>query len=134
MFMAVEVKAAGAARATLREIRARHLEERVLLWSYRERALTYFAEQAPSIERALLRDDTDPEGLQRYLDDAVRLANAISVHWSAATPQLVGAAHERGLRVYSMTRDLETVAKKAAAGLDGIVTDYPDEVRAALRG
>jgi glycerophosphoryl diester phosphodiesterase len=133
MFMAIEVKASAAAPATLRAVRERKLERRVLLWSYRERALSYFAERAPEIERALLRDDTDPEGLRRYLDDALRLANAISVHWSAATPQLVGEAHDRGLRVYSMTRDLETVAKKAAAGLDGIVTDYPAEVRAILQ-
>jgi glycerophosphoryl diester phosphodiesterase len=134
LFMAIEVKDAAAAPATWREVRRRGLAGRVLLWSYRARALTYFAKNAPQIERALLRDDTDPEGLARYLDDAVRVANAISVHWSAATPQLIGEAHDRGLRVYSMTRDLDTVARKAAAGLDGIVTDDPLEVRAILEG
>lgn len=133
LFMAVEVKDARAAPATLRLIRQRRLEGRVLLWSYQERALRYFARHAPEIEKALLRDNTDPEGLTRFLTDATAWgARAISAHWAAITPQFVGEAHDRSLRVYSMNRDLETVAKRAAAGLDGIVTDHPREVRAIL--
>ena len=133
LFMAVEIKETAAAAPTLRVIRERKLEGRALVWSYRARVLGYFAKWAPEVETALLRDDTDPEGLTRFLDDAVRFkARAISPHWAAITPQFVGEAHDRGLRVFAMTRDLETVAKKAAAGLDGIVTDHPREVRAIL--
>jgi glycerophosphoryl diester phosphodiesterase len=131
--LAIEIKDAAACRETLQLIRSRKLEERAVMWSYREEAVRFFAREAPEIEGSLLRDSTDPEGLQRYLQDAVEYgARGISAHWSAITPQLVGEAHDRGLKVYSMTRDLETVAKKAAAGLDGIVTDYPREVRATV--
>jgi glycerophosphoryl diester phosphodiesterase len=134
LFIAVEIKETAAAAPTLRVIRQRGLEQRALVWSYRERVLRYFARAAPQIETALLRDDTDPEGLSRLLDDAVAFgARAISPHWAAVTPQFVGEAHDRGLRVFSMNRDLETVAKRAAAGLDGIVTDNPREVRAILQ-
>ena len=133
LFMAVEIKETAAAASTLRLIRERKLEDRALIWSYQERVVRYFAKWAPEVEAALLRDDTDPQGLTRFLDDAVRFgARAISPHWAAVTPQFVGEAHDRGLRVFSMNRDLDTVAKKAAAGLDGVVTVHPREVRAIL--
>ena len=81
------------------------------------------------------RDVTDPEGLRHFLEDATRFgARGIAPHWDAVSPQFVGEAHDRGLRVYSMNHDLESVAKKAAHGLDGIVTDLPREVRAILEG
>lgn len=133
LFMAVETKDAGAAPQALRLVRERKLESRVLLWSYHERPLRYIAERAPEIEPALLRDVFDPEGINRFLDDAARFgARAISPHWATVTPQLVGEAHDRGLRVYAMNRDLESVARKAACGLDGVVTDQPREVRGIL--
>ena len=120
-------------RRTLELVRERNLEPRVLMWSYREAAVRYFAEQAPEIESALLRDDVDPEGLRRFLEDATAFgARAISAHYAAITPQLVAEAHQRKLRVYSWIRDLETVEKKVSMGLDGIVTNEPAEVRAIL--
>ncbi|MGB2695377.1 MAG: glycerophosphodiester phosphodiesterase [Dehalococcoidia bacterium] len=133
LFMAIEAKDPGAAPQTLRLVRERKLESRVLLWSYHERPLRYISERAPEVEPALLRDVFDPEGINRYLEDAVRFgARAISPHWGTITPQLVGEAHDRGLRVYAMNRDMDSVAKKAACGLDGIVTDNPREVRAIV--
>jgi glycerophosphoryl diester phosphodiesterase len=135
MSMALEIKDARAAPVSLRLIRSRQLESRVLMWSYRESALRYFAKQAPEIESALLRDNTDPEGLRRYLSDAVGIgAKAISAHYEAVNPQFVAEAHDRGLKVYSWIRDNATVAKKASYGLDGIVTDYPAQVRQILEG
>lgn len=133
LLMAIEVKDAGAAPRTLQLVRERRLEERVLMWSYRMPAVRYFADHAPEIEAALLRDDTDPEGLSRYLADAKECrAQALSASWDAITPQFVGEAHDRKLRVYSMERDLDSIPKRVAAGLDGIITDHPREVRAVL--
>jgi glycerophosphoryl diester phosphodiesterase len=133
LFMAMELKDASCARPALRMVRQLGMEERVKLWSYREGAVRYFSREAPDIEVTLLRDDIDPEGLRRYLDDAVEWgARGISPHWSAVNPQFVAQAHERGLTVYSMNRDLESVPRKVAAGLDGIVTDHPRQVREML--
>jgi glycerophosphoryl diester phosphodiesterase len=44
----------------------------------------------------------------------------------------VDEAHRRGLKVYSLSRDTESIAAKLALGLDGIITDWPQEARAAL--
>jgi glycerophosphoryl diester phosphodiesterase len=133
--IAIEVKDAGASAATLRSVRKHKLESRVLFWSYREDAVRYFAKEAPEIESSLLRDPADPEGLARFLSDASGCgARGISAHWAAINPQFVAEAHDRALKVYSWVRDLDSVAKKVACGLDGIVTDQPREVRAILEG
>jgi glycerophosphoryl diester phosphodiesterase len=94
----------------------------------------YFAANAPEIETSLLRDPVDPEGLTRFLVDATEFgARGISAHWGAITPQFVGEAHDRRLKVYAWNRnDLDNVARKVACGLDGIVTDEPRQVRAIL--
>ncbi len=131
--MAIEVKDAAASPATLRAVRKHGLESRVLFWSYRELAVRYFAKEAPEIETSLLRDPTDPEGLTRFLADATDFgARGISAHWEAINPVFVAEAHSRQLKVYSWIRALDSVAKKVACGLDGIVTDQPREVRAIL--
>jgi len=133
--IAIEVKDAAASAACWHLVRERKLESRVLFWSYRERAVRYFSKEAPEIETSLLRDPTDPEGLTRFLTDATRFgARGISAHWAAISAQLVGEGHSRRLKVYSWIRDLDLVARKVSAGMDGIVTDQPREVRAILEG
>jgi glycerophosphoryl diester phosphodiesterase len=135
LVLALEIKDAAAAPKSLELIRERGLESRVLLWSYREHAVRHFSEHGPEVEPSLLRDDIDPEGLQRYLQDATDFgARGLSPHWSAISPQFVGEAHDRKLKVYSMNRGLESVVRKVGAGLDGIVTDNPREVREMLPG
>jgi glycerophosphoryl diester phosphodiesterase len=133
LMIAIEIKDESTGRAVLREVRARSLEPRVLVWSYREVAVRHFAREAPEIETSLLRDPTDPPGLTRFLSDAVAFgARGISAHHAAVNPQFVGEAHDRGLKVYSWIRELDSVPRKVAAGLDGIVTDQPKEVREVL--
>jgi glycerophosphoryl diester phosphodiesterase len=135
LFMAIEVKDAAASAATLRAVRKHGLESRVLFWSYREAAVRYFAKEAPQVETSLLRDPTDPEGLTRFLADARDFgARGISAHPAAINPQFVAEAHDRELKVYAWIQDLDTVAKKVAAGMDGIVTNQPREVRSILEG
>jgi glycerophosphoryl diester phosphodiesterase len=132
--MAVEIKDATAARRTLELIKERRMEGRILMWSYREQAVRYFAREAPEIESSLLRDETDPEGLKRFLSDAKAWgARGISAHYAAINPPFVAEAHDRSLKVYSLIQDLDSVAKKVACGMDGIVTDQPREVRAILK-
>ncbi|WP_370614283.1 glycerophosphodiester phosphodiesterase family protein [Mumia qirimensis] len=49
------------------------------------------------------------------------------------TPQMVRSAHRRGLEVVPWTcDDMPTVAALMDMGVDGIITDYPDRVRALM--
>jgi glycerophosphoryl diester phosphodiesterase len=49
------------------------------------------------------------------------------------TPELVAAAHDRGLPVVVWTvNDPAEMARHIAFGVDAIVTDYPDRLRTVL--
>ncbi len=132
--VAIDIKHASAAAATLAEVRRQGLEARALLWSMHGRAVRYAVREAPEIESALLRDVRLSCRLRRFLDDAVRFrAGAVSAHWQVITGAFVAEAHRRGLKVYAMSRDVGSMAEKLAAGLDGVVTDWPREARAAIQ-
>jgi glycerophosphoryl diester phosphodiesterase len=134
LMVAIDIKHASAAAATLAEVRRQRLESRSLLWSQHTSAVRYTVGAAPEIESSLLRDVRTPTGLRRFLDDAVRLgARGVSAHWRATTEGFVSEAHRRGLKVYSLSRNVESMAAKLALGLDGIVTDWPEEAKAVLR-
>jgi glycerophosphoryl diester phosphodiesterase len=91
------------------------------------------AQSAPEIEVSLLRDETDDESVTEFLEHARSWgARGISAHWDVISRDFVGEAEDHGLRVYSMTRELRTVADKVQAGLAGIVTDHPSEVKKIL--
>ncbi|HEU5321824.1 MAG TPA: glycerophosphodiester phosphodiesterase, partial [Methylomirabilota bacterium] len=133
MVIALELKHASAAAPTLAEVRRRGLESRTLVWSSHAAAVRYVARKAPEIEASLLRDARSPAGIRRFLDDAAAGgARGVSVHWRVVSAELVAEAHERGLKVYSLAPDVESTVAGVACGLDGAVTDWPAEVRAAL--
>lgn len=134
LIVAIEIKHASAAAATLAEVRKQGLESRTLLWSKHTSALRLTVAEAPEIESTLLRGNIWwAGGLRRLLDDAVRLGvDGISPHWRAITAAFMAEARLRELKVYPMIRDVETMAEKLALGLDGVVTDWPEEVRSAL--
>jgi glycerophosphoryl diester phosphodiesterase len=57
---------------------------------------------------------------------------AVSVHpfTSAVNDEMVSFAHQRGLRVHAWTvNDEAEMERLAAAGIDGIISDFPDRVR-----
>lgn len=49
------------------------------------------------------------------------------------TEDMVDAAHERGIRVIPWTvDDPDTMPALMDLGVDGLITDYPDRVRAVM--
>ena len=133
LLIALEMKHASATAAAIAEVRRRGLESRALIWSPHAAAVRYAARAAPEIEPSLLRDARSPAGLRRFLDDAVRYgARGVSVDWRAVSSDFVAEAHARSLKVYSLSPDVDSTVANVACGLDGAITDWPAEVRAAL--
>lgn len=134
VMMAVDTKDPKAAPAVTELVRRMGFEDRVLLWAQSMAAVRHFAEALPDVERALLRDTRGEAATRRFVDDAQRCgADAISVHWDRISPQFVAEAQGRGFKVYAMAQNEESQASKLAAGLDGIVTNWPEEAL-AVRG
>jgi len=68
-----------------------------------------------------------------FLDEIARF-DAEVVAWNRlVSPEGVAAAHARGMRVWVYTvNDAEQAAELARMGVDGIITDFPTRIRAAV--
>lgn len=129
---AVDTKDPDAAEAIVAELRDQGKLGRTLLWAQSERAVRWYASNArdDAAEVALLRDALTPEGIDRFLADAVSFgAGAISAHQSTVDEAFIERAHGMGLRVHCWFQDQATQRAKAHLPLDGIVTDWPVEAR-----
>lgn len=130
--IAVDVKTPWAIPHLAREVKKRRLESRTLAWCTSALDVRYMRRFAPEVETAYLRGDTHPAGKLMFLATAVRLgANAVSANWHAIDSSFVATAHDLGLKVYSWHGEFELSPAKLESGLDGLITDYPVEARAA---
>ena len=100
-----------------------------LLSSFSEEALAAAQAAAPELPRALLVERIPADWRERL----VRLqCVAIDTDFRELDPGIVNSAHEGGYNVLTYTpNDVEIVRRLAAWGVDGIITDAIDSVRAA---
>ena len=135
--VAIDTKDPGAAGATLAAVRATGHVDHVLLWSQHMPTVREYVRALPDAEVALLRDTFDEAAHNRLLADAAAIgARAVSAHQDVVTAEFVAAARERGLAVYCWYQQLSVQRARleavAAAGLAGVVTDWPAAAREAL--
>ena len=132
LLLAVEVKTPWAVLPLIDAVLRRRLEQRVLIWSFSALAVRYAARRAPAVETAYLHNATSVTGKRAFLAKAKRLgAKAVSAAWQAIDDEFVAAAHALGLRVYSWHAAADLTPEKLGAGLDGLITDFPRQARAA---
>ncbi|MFN0161112.1 MAG: glycerophosphodiester phosphodiesterase [Burkholderiales bacterium] len=144
------VGASAMTAALLAVIRAHGMERRVTIQSFDWRTLALVQANAPSIPTAYLSaerpgfNNIDRDGLwtagKKRSDFAsvpamVRAAGGAvwSPHFEDLTLELLGAAHALGLKVIPWTvNDPAEMRRLIALGVDGIISDRPDLLRAAL--
>jgi glycerophosphoryl diester phosphodiesterase len=140
MRLNVELKGAGFGADVARMLRAERVEELVLISSFEEAALLEFAAASPSLPRAYLM------GTETY-DPAVRVREAWplgalrrsgSAAWHPAyqlplLTRLIPRVRRAGFQVNVWTVDDEAWMRKLVTlGVDGIITDTPDVLRAIV--
>ncbi len=135
--VAIDTKDPRAADAVLEAVDQSGAKGDVLPWSQHMPVVRAFVRALPDAEVALLRDSFTPEQHGRLLADAEAIgARAVSAHQDAVTPAFIGAAAARGLGVYCWYQRGELQDKRlkevAAAGLIGVVTDWPVDARRVL--
>ncbi|MBI2767160.1 MAG: hypothetical protein HYX53_14790 [Chloroflexi bacterium] len=88
----------------------------------------------PSISAAIISPAVDGDALERLLTAALkRNAQAVSIEHTCVDADLVRRAKQRQLTVWTWTADRPgDWARLAAAGVDGIITNVPHELRAWL--
>jgi glycerophosphoryl diester phosphodiesterase len=135
--VAIDTKDAGAGAAVLDAVHAANATDHVLFWLQHMPTVRTYVRALPDAQVALLRDTFDPKGHDRLLADAAAIgARAVSAHQDAVTPAFIAAAAERGLAVFCWYQRLEIqqarLAEVAAAGLAGVVTDWPADARTRI--
>lgn len=145
----------------LGEIERAGVTDRVMIQSFDWRSLPLVAERHPEIPLVMLWDETTWKKDSLWIGDIdydavggdiVEAAKQIgaqvlspghsvpygtkpsdSDYHPVATPELVSRAHEAGLTVVPWTvNDKETMREQIAAGVDGLITDFPTRLREVL--
>jgi glycerophosphoryl diester phosphodiesterase len=132
----VEIKTDGAKAAGLERAAASRLERHeVSAWisSFDPWALRRFRRAAPGAAIGILVDDGDGARLARR-DVGARLGvAALHPHWSLCTTELVARAHRANRAVVTWTvNDTDEARRLRDLGVDGLISDDPGRVRAAL--
>ena len=121
-------------RRVLEAIDAQRVRGRTTVQSFDRAWLRRLRRQDPGIPvAALLAPWRTRRGLLRALPALAESFDAIHVWHRTVDAGLVDAAHARGLRVGGWTANAAAdLARLAACGADGVITDAPDVARAAL--
>jgi len=143
------------ARLVLAVVREANVADRVTLQSFDWRTLVEIKRLAPTLPTACLTIETEtndtikPHGdaaspwtagldLRAYNGSVPRLAQAAgcatwSPFWRNVTAANIEEAHRLGLQVLPWTvNDAEEMRRLIGLRVDGIITDYPDRLRAVL--
>ncbi len=141
--------------ALLSAIRGAGMESRVTIQSFDWRTLQLIKKVAPAIEIVALTDQQPDENTVRLdqpgpspwlggldVDDyggsvpktvAALGARTWSPHMTDLTPATIAEAHALHLRIVPWTvNDPKEMAAAIAAGVDGLITDYPAQLRTLL--
>ena len=136
-------------------VRAAGLSSRVTLQSFDWRTLVAAQRLAPDLRRACLTQETTGTNNVASRDGRAsawtagfdlrdaggsvpRLVKSAGCHvWSPfhrnATPERIAEAHALGLEVLPWTvNDVADMRRLIAAGVDGLISDYPDRLRAVV--
>lgn len=145
----------------LGEIEKAGVTDRVMIQSFDWRSLPLVAERHPEIPLVMLWDDSTWKKDSQWTGDVdydavggdiVEAGKQLGVqvlspghavpygskpsdsdYNPVATPELISRAHEAGMVVVPWTvNDKETMREQIAAGVDGIITDYPTRLREVM--
>lgn len=130
--MAVEIKVPRAVHPVLAEVVEQRAEDRVLIWAHHPSVVRFVADRHPAIEASFQHDARTTRARRALAATTTRCrAAGLSTRIEAVTPELVAEVRQLGLRLYARCARADLVPARLA-GLDGVVTDWPEEARAAL--
>ncbi len=128
--LAVDVKDGTAMAAAIAVLDQAGVLARARLWSGTPEAIAVARRDAPTCERAFLRNTVTEQAALAYLRQATELdATAVSVMDVSLSPAVVAAGHDLGLRVNSWIRTRAVQERVLQCGPDAVVTDWVPAAR-----
>jgi len=114
-------------------VRSRALEDQVIVSSFDPQALARLKKVAPEIARALLYSRHNLLTWAPWRSRLVTQPQALHPYWPLVNQRMVQWAHRNGYQVNVWTVDDPQMARRLADwGVDGIITNRPAALRAAL--
>jgi glycerophosphoryl diester phosphodiesterase len=121
----------GVEQAVVGALRSAGETTRAVVLSFDAATLAAVRRLEPTLMTGYLYDRRQPDAVQRALELGAR---QLAPRGDLVTPELVAEARRNGLQVVTWTiNQPEHMRALAAAGVDGIMTDYPDRLIAVLR-
>lgn len=121
----------GLEAAVVRGIQAAKALDRVVVISFNEQQLRIVKEIEPKIVTGLLRSRLKREVMLRALGVQAKYVLGID---EKLTPQMIAEIRDAGLKVVAWTvNDPARMRELIRAGVDGIITDYPDRLDKVIR-
>ena len=118
------------ARALIAEVKKAGMEKRVTIQSFDFRTLKIVEREAPEIETVYLTEVTEAEPAKIHAVGA----KIWSPDFHAITPYVMKEVRRLGMRVVVWTpNEPADIQKMIEAGVDGIISDYPERVLEALK-
>jgi glycerophosphoryl diester phosphodiesterase len=128
--LAFDIKDAGAMGGCIETVLENGLADRAMLWCQDPQAVALAGNRAPAVRRALLRYRAKPQNVRKYFDDAAAVgSDAVILRERLVTPAVVAAGKRLGLSVYAWVQSLQAHEPMLAAGVDGLITDWPAQAR-----
>ncbi len=132
-----EIKQPGTERQIVEAVRAHNAVQWVKLSSFHPKAIAAAKQAAPEVSCGLIggprvgaSDDTFAAFVREALQHG---ASAVTVHYSALTPERVRYCHQRYLFIGTWTvNDARLAAQMVAMGIDALASDFPDMVLPVL--
>ncbi len=121
----------GVEEAVVGALRSAGETTRAVVLSFDAATLATVRRLEPTLMTGYLYDRRQPDAVQRALELGAR---QLAPRGDLVTPELVAEARRSDLQVVTWTINRpEHMRALAAAGVDGIMTDYPDRLIAVLR-
>jgi len=127
----IEIKPPDIEEAVLEVVRGAEALDWAMAWSFHPGVVVGVRRREPRLPAALLTLSLSDAIARQALELG---AQAISVLYQNVSDERVRAAHRKALAVYAWTPDQPMEMRRlTAAGVDGIVTNFPDRARSFLR-
>lgn len=100
---------------------------KIIIQSFNHQSVQRSKALLPSIKHGVLISDNSSETSLGHMQQFKAYADYYNPSYKLITPQLVQNAHTTGLKVFPYTvRNQQQIEPLINAGVDGIITDYPD--------
>ena len=127
----IEIKPPDIEEVVLEVVRQTGALDWAMIWSFHPSVVGEVRRREPRLPAGLLTHSLSDAIAQQALELG---AQGTGVYFQNLTEELVRLAHRKALAVHAWTADRPPDMRRlAAAGVDGIVTNFPDRARALLR-